>query len=438
MISKLKTHQSFRKYFVNTSWLFMEKLVRIVLGLFVGIWVARYLGPAKYGLLNYAQAFVGLFTPVATLGLNNIVIRDLVQNESKRDALLGTAFLVKLFGSIIVFFLLAIAVNFTSNDTFTNVLVFIIASATLFQSSNVIDFYFQSQVLSKYAVYSHFISLLFSSIIKIYFILIQASLIWFALVFAFENFILLLGFLYFYTKQKLSVLRWEFNLTLAKELIKDSWPLIFSGIVVSIYMRIDQIMIKEMLDNEAVGNYVAAVRISEAWYFIPTIISGSVFPAIINAKKMNDQFYYNRLQKLYDLMVWLAIAIALPMTFLSDWLVEVLYGQQYNMTGSALMIHIWAAVFVFLGVANSKWLISENLQKYSLINTSIGALTNIILNYCLLQVIGINGAAIATLISQGVASYVCLFFFRQTRMNFYNLTKSFNIIRIIQIIQRQI
>ena len=181
MISKLKTHQSFRKYFVNTSWLFMEKLVRIVLGLFVGIWVARYLGPAKYGLLNYAQAFVGLFTPVATLGLNNIVIRDLVQNESKRDALLGTAFLVKLFGAIIVFFLLAIAVNFTSNDTFTNVLVFIIASATLFQSSNVIDFYFQSQVLSKYAVYSHFISLLFSSIIKIYFILIQASLIWFAL-----------------------------------------------------------------------------------------------------------------------------------------------------------------------------------------------------------------------------------------------------------------
>jgi len=432
MISKLKTHQGFKKYFANTSWLFMEKLLRIVLGLFVGIWVARYLGPAKYGLLNYAQAFVGLFTPVASLGLNNIVIRDLVQNENKRDALLGTAFLLKLFATIIVFFLLSIAVNFTSNDTFTNVLVFIIASATLFQSSNVIDFYFQSQVLSKYAVYSHFISLIFSSGIKIYFIFIRAPLIWFALVFAFESFILSLGFIYFYIKQRLSIFTWKFNLSLAKELIKDSWPLIFSGIVVSIYMRIDQIMIKEMLDNEAVGNYVAAVRISEACYFIPTIISGSVFPAIINTKKGDERLYYNRLQKLYDLMVWLAIAIALPMTFLSNLLVKVLYGEQYTLAGNVLMIHIWAAIFVFLGVANSKWLINENLQKYSLINTSIGALTNIILNYYLLQVMGINGAAIATLISQAVASYLCLFFFKQTRINFYNLTKSFNIIRIIQ------
>jgi O-antigen/teichoic acid export membrane protein len=192
---------------------------------------------------------------------------------------------------------------------------------------------------------------------------------------------------------------------IAISLLKDSWPLILSGVVISVYMKIDQVMIKEMMNNEAVGQYSAALRLSEVWYFIPMVIANSLFPAIINAKNQSEKLYYDRLQKLYDFMTWMAIFIALPMTFLSDWLINLLFGEEYHQAGNVLMIHIWASVFVFLGVASSKWFISENLQKYSFYRTLTGAIINILLNYIMIPLYGILGAAMATLISQSIASY---------------------------------
>lgn len=409
------------KYFKNTSWLFGEKILRMVVGLFVGIWVARYLGPEQFGLFSYAQSFVGLFTAIATLGLDGIVVRELVKDETRRDELIGTAFWLKVMGAFGVLLILGIAINFTSNDHFTNVLVFIIASATIFQSFNVIDFYFQSKVLSKYVVYANIISLLLSSIVKVALILNDAPLIAFAWVVLFDSFVLACGFIYFYFKNnsKFKIQNLTFKSKTAVLLLRDSWPLILSGIVISIYMKIDQVMIKEMLDAEAVGQYAAAVRLSEAWYFIPMVIASSLFPAIINAKKVSEELYYARLQKLYDLMVWMAIAIALPMTFLSDWVVNLLYGGQYSEAGSVLMIHIWAGVFVFLGVASGKWFVAENLQMLSFWRTFNGMVVNVVLNFILIPKYGIQGAAIATLLSQAMAAYIFDFFNIKTRKMFY-------------------
>jgi len=280
-------------------------------------------------------------------------------------------------------------------------LIFIIASATIFQAFNVIDLYFQSKVLSKYAVYANTISLFISSIVKIVLILSKAPLIAFVWAVLFDSFVLACGYLYFYISKnsKFSVKNLKFNKITAINLLHDSWPLILSSMVIAIYMRIDQVMIKEMLNSEAVGQYAAAVRLSEAWYFIPMVISSSLFPAIINTKKVSEELYYDRLQKLYDLMVWLAIAIALPMTFLSDWIVNLLYGEQYNQAGSVLMIHVWAGVSVFFGVSNNKWILNENLQKYRLYIDGIGAILNILLNLLLIQIYGVIGAALATLLS---------------------------------------
>ena len=419
------------KYFKNTSWLFGEKILRMIVGLFVGIWVARYLGPEQFGLFSYAQSFVGLFTAIATLGLDGIVVRELVKDGSRRDELIGTAFWLKLFGAFVVLLILAIAINFTSNDTYTNTLVFIIASATIFQSFNVVDMYFQSKVMSRYVVYANIISLTISSIIKVILILNEVPLIAFAWVILFDSFVLGCGFIYFFLINSTFKIQYlKFSKITAVDLVKDSWPLILSGIVISIYMKIDQVMIKEMLDSEAVGQYAAAVRLSETWYFIPMVIASSLFPAIINAKKVSEELYYARLQKLYDLMVWMAIAIAIPMTFMSDWIVGLLYGEQYNQAGNVLMIHIWAGIFVFLGVASGKWFISENLQIFSIINTSIGAIVNIGLNNILIQKIGIEGAALSTLISYASAAYLSLLLHKKTRKNFINLSKSLFFIRI--------
>ena len=428
-IKSLRNHQGFMKYFKNTSWLFGEKILRMVVGLFVGIWVARYLGPERFGLFSYTQSFVGLFAIVATLGLDSIVVRELVKNEDSKNSLLGTAFTLQLIGVFILLLLLAVAINFTSNDTYTNMLVFIIASATIFQSFNVIDYYFQSKVLSKYVAYANTITLLLSSIVKIALISNEASLIAFVYVILFDSIVLALGFLYFYLHNHLSIKDWRFDKNVATSLLKDSWPLILSGVVISIYMKIDQVMIKEMLGSGAVGQYAAAVRLSEAWYFIPTIISASLFPAIVNAKKQSEELYYARLQKLYDLVVWLTVVIALLVTFLGSWIVDLLYGVQYSQAGAVLVMHIWAGVFVGLGVASGKWFLVENLQILSFWRTFYGAVINITLNLFLIDIYGIFGAAFATLASFFFASVLFDFFDYRARRVFFMKIKTINIRR---------
>jgi len=401
-----------------------HRVLSMIVALFVGVYVARYLGPERFGLLSYAGSFVGLFTALASLGLDGIMVRELVKAPGRKDELLGTAFWLKAGGAIFMWIGIAAAIPFTHNDTQTNMLIIIIAFGAIFQAFNVIDLNYQAEVKSKFVVYAHLASLVISSVIKLVLVWIAAPLVWFACVFLLDAVVHAVGLTAIYLKNTGKIWYWKWRWQTARVLLKDSWPLILSGMVISIYMKIDQVMIKEMLGAEQVGHYAAAVRLSEAWYFIPMAITSSVFPAIINAKKQSKELYYQRLQKLYDLMVWLAVAIALPTTFLAPWVIRVLYGDAFLPAAGVLSIHIWAGVFVFLGVASGKWLLTENLQIFSTINTSIGAIINIVLNYILIKNMGINGAAISTLISYFIAAYLCLSFFDKTRINFINLTKS--------------
>lgn len=428
MLEKLKllrAHYGFMRYFKNTTWLFGEKILRLLVALFVGVWVARYLGPEKFGILSYAQSFVAIFAVLATLGLDNLVVRELVKDESRTETLLGTSFFLKIFGAFSMLIFLAIALWLTSNDFYTKTLIFIIASASIFQSFNVVDFYYQSKVMGKYNVYANGISLLFSSVVKIILIISNAGLEAFVWVVLFDSLVLAIGYLYYFFKHSdFKIQKLIFKKSTAILLLKDSWPLLLSGFVIMIYMKIDQLMIKELIGDESVGQYSAAARLSEAWYFIPGVISSSLFPAILNAKKHSDELYYKRIQRLYDLMVCLAIGIALPVSLLSDSVINLLYGGQYDQAGGVLLIHIWAGVFVFLGVTSGKWYLAENLQKLAFLRNFYGMVINVTLNLILIPRYGIKGAALATLFSQITATYLFDFFNQKTRFMFIMKTRS--------------
>jgi O-antigen/teichoic acid export membrane protein len=409
--------QGFKRYFANTSWLMGHRVLSMVVALFVGVYVARYLGPEKFGLLSYAGSFVGLFTALATLGLDSIMVRELVKNPERSDELLGTSFWLKAGGAILMWIGIAATIPFTHNDTQTNIMIIIIAFAVIFQAFNVIDLNYQAGVKSKYVVYAQLVQLVVSSITKLIFVCISAPLVWFACVFLLDAVVLATGLTAIYLQTTDKFWYWKWRWQTAKELLRDSWPMILSGMVISIYMKIDQVMIKEMLDAEQVGLYAVAVRLSEAWYFIPVAITSSVFPAIINAKKQSEEFYYRRLQKLYDLMVWLAVAIALPTTFLAPWVIRVLYGEAFLPAAGVLSIHIWAGVFVFLGVASGKWFLAENYIKKNFYRTFIGLLVNVTLNFVLIPQYGILGAAVATLLGQASANFIYDFFDKQTHVS---------------------
>jgi PST family polysaccharide transporter len=259
---------------------------------------------------------------------------------------------------------------------------------------------------------------LIMALARIIMIQLKVPLITFAWAVFIEVFLVAVGFMLIYTWRGGRLAAWQVRLSRAKNLLKDSWPLALSGFAISVYMRIDQIMLGQILDDRAVGIYSAAVRISEVWYFIPMAIAASVFPAIIEAKKKSEEFYCQRLQKLYDLMVLVAVSIALPMTFLSGWIVTLLFGQAYAASGIVLAIHIWAGVFVFLGVASGKWFLVENLQKLAFYRTFWGMVINILLNVLLIPKYGVVGAAIATVISYSIAALWFDAFNKDTRAMF--------------------
>jgi O-antigen/teichoic acid export membrane protein len=417
--------QGFKRYFANTSWLMGHRVFSMVVALFVGVYVARYLGPEKFGLLSYASSFVGLFAALATLGLDGIMVRELVKTPERRYELLGTAFWLKAGGAILMWIAVAAAVPFTHNDTQTNILIVIIALAVILQAFNVIDLNYQAEVKSKYVVCAKLVSLIISSITKLVFIWIEAPLVWFACVFLLDAVLQATGLLAMYLRNTGKIGNWRWRWQTAKMLMSDSWPLILSGMVIAIYMKIDQVMIKEIMDASAVGNYAAAVRLSESWYFIPMAITSSVFPSIINAKKQSEQLYYQRLQKLYDLMVWLALAIAIPTTFLAPWIIRILYGKAFLPAAEVLSIHIWAGVFVFLGFANGRWIVAENVQYIAPIRSTAGGMMNIVLNIVFIPKYGINGAAITTLFSVLVASHIAFLFINKARRIFIMQNRSF-------------
>jgi len=428
--------ESFKKYFANTSWLLFEKIARLVLNFFVTVAVIRYLEPNEFGIYSYAISFYGLFVAFISLGMESISIRELVKSPDKRDEILGSVFYSQLLGAVLAISLIALTLFITNEDVSTSVLILIISASSFFQTFNVIDYYYRSKVNAKYSVYVLSTSVILVALIKFALIFIKAPLLFFLIAYACEFLFNAIGYTIIYHSQKLKISVWKFDKNLALTLLKDSWPLILSGVVVSIYVKVDQVLIKNMLTSRDVGIYAAAVRLSESWYFIPIAISNALFPAIVTAKSIASELYLSRLQKLYDVLAWIAIGISIPVSFLSGEIIQVLYGSKYSASAPILTIYIWAGVSVFLGVASSQYLVTENFTKISLMRTSLGMIANVILNIIFIPRYGIVGSAYATLLSYTLV-ILSLGCFKQTRNQLFMLLRAILFIDLFKMVKKK-
>ncbi|MDF5731733.1 MAG: flippase [Rhizonema sp. PD38] len=395
-----------RAIITNTGWLFADQILRLGIGLAVGIWIARYLGAQQFGLFNYVTAFVALFSPFATLGLDSVTVRHLVLHSWDQEQILGTAFWLKLFGGVISFLLAVGSICLLRHDEKLTIwLVASLAAAGIFLAFDTINLWFQSQMQSKYPVFSKNIAFVLITLLKIALITIQAPLIVFAWMTLAELALSAVSLVIVYRIKGHSLCLWRWSFPIAKALFKESWPLIFSSFAVIIYMKIDQIMLGEMVGNKAVGIYSAAARISEVWYFIPMVIASSISPSIFAAKETNEALYYRRIEQLLRILALLSIVIALPMTFLSEIIITMLFGKEYAEAGQVLSIHIWASLFVFMGIGTSSWFIAQGLTHLSMYRTLLGAITNVLLNLFLIPAYSGTGAAIATVISYALSGF---------------------------------
>ena len=417
---------SYKKVIGNTGWLIFDRVLRMAVGIYVTVWVARYLGPAQFGLLNYAFALTAIISLLSTLGLEQIIIRDLVKEPSLKNVTLGTSFVLKLSGSFFSIILSVLIVSLMRpGELLTIFIVAIIAVGTLFQSSDVIDLFFKSQVESKYPVLSKSIPFIIINLFKIYLIIINAPLIAFAWAAMAEVAFGALGLMIAYRLTKNNIKEWKFTYERAKELLSESWPLLLSGFAVLIYMRIDQIMLGQIVGDISVGYYSAALKLSEVWYTIPIAIMNSATPIITKTYTTDLNQYNKRIQKLFNLMTLIGLTLAIPTTFLAPLVIQIIYGNEYLISASILSIHIWSSIFVGWGLLKDMILVTQSLVKIILVTTVIGAICNVLLNLVLIPNYYGVGAAWATLISQIISVSIVLLFFKQTKMFTKMQIKSF-------------
>ncbi|HDU6234980.1 TPA: flippase [Klebsiella pneumoniae subsp. pneumoniae] len=415
--------------FYNSLWLLSERVITILFTFTVGIFLARYLGPNDFGIYNYLISIITLLSPLTALGLNAVVVRDLVdaQREDHDDTnvILGTSCVLRFFGGLFAcasLLFIDIYFNISQNNTLWLVLL---ASANIFSCFQVVDFWLQSKVNSKYSAILRLSIFITSSLVKlISIIFFSCGLKTILIIQTFE--VLASGVLYvpLYKYLKGKIFNWSYNKNKAKTLMSKSWWLILSGVAEVLYLKIDQIMLGMINGYSTVATYAVAARLSEAWYFFPTIITASFFPLLILAKKESEEKYKHTLLDLSRKLFFCALIISIFITIIAHTAINILYGEAYAESATILIIHIWASLFVFMRAVLSKWLVIENMLPFSLVTHISGAIVNIILNLILIPKMGGIGSAIATVISYSISSYFSLFIFKRTRVMGWIMTKA--------------
>lgn len=407
---------SLQKVIRNIIWLFSDRLIRIVASIAVGVWVARYLGPEQFGLLNYAIAFVALFNPLTNLGLDEIIIRDIVQAPAQKDIVLGTGLILKFLGGVATNILIFLVISLQSQaEPLRNYLIMILALGLLFQGLNVVDLWFQAQIQAKYTIYVKNIAFLFLAVTKIILVIQKAPLIAFAWAILGEIVLNSLGLGVTYWIQSNLTIKWKISFTKAVDLLWNSWPLILSGFSIYLYTKIDQVMLNTMVSSKSVGLYTVAVRLSETFDIIPGIICSSVLPVVLEKHQQGEAELMAYLQKIYDLMAASWLIVAIPVSLLSSWIILILYGEAYAGAAPILSLYIWSQIGSNFGAARTLYINTKNLFKISLIITIIGAIANVILNLFLIPLFQEMGATLATLITYFAVVILLNFCFKDLR-----------------------
>lgn len=411
VIAKVLGFGEMKKLIANFSWLTVDRIVRLGINLFIVGWIARYLGKSQYGLFNYAMSLTILVSALASLGTNNIIIREIVNHPDRKNHILGSAFIMRQIGGILVVILSVIIVMIINrDDSLTQLLVFIASLTYMVSSFDIIDLYFQSQLKSKYAVIANNSVFILLSGVRVALILMKAPLVAFAVAATAEVFVAQVAMVVMYHRTGESIFKWKWNRDIARDMFRDSWPLLLSTISAVLYLRIGQVMLGKMISYAEVGIYAAAVKISEVWYFVPAMVVLTIYPKLIEVKKINEELYNRRLLEFFSIMALISYGAMIPTFFFNRLIIKVIFGPQYVAAGAILSIHIWAGLFYSMAVSRACWCNIENYTRGTFYSTLAGAILNVILNIPLIPMYGGMGAATATMLARLVAGYLSTLF----------------------------
>jgi len=415
-LRQFKERAGLRKVASNSVWIMIDNIIRIVGGFLIGLWVARYLGPYQYGQLNYAIFFTGMFSIIATSAFNGIVAREIINRPKEKNKIMGAAFFIKLIGALAASLAVIAVIGFVHQDSTTKILIAFYTLAIFFQSVDIIIYWFQATLKSNFYVIAKNVAFIIVILSKLILLLLKADLIWFGLSGAAEFVLLSSALIVAYRIDRQRILSWKIDIQEIKSLFKASIPVFLAAVFLTVYIKLDKVLVGTMLDKTSLGYYSVGTQLSDAWIFIPAALSISFFPSILEAKKRSKKFYHNRLQLIYGFMTYVGIIIALPVSLLAKPIIGLLYGSAYLPSASVLAVYTWVLVPQCVDSVVYKWLFTENLQKYLVYRTILAAATSITLDLVLIPKYGIWGATIAAVASILVATFLSNLVFSEIRI----------------------
>jgi PST family polysaccharide transporter len=415
-----------RKILNNLSWLVIGRVFQLLISATVGVMVARHLGPEDFGRISFAIAFVSIFAVVIPLGMPAVLTREIVRDLGTQTHLLAVASAAQ----AIVAFFCYITVIFVINEVAPSdkallALAVIYGVSVLSKPLAVYRTWFEATLKVGYVVQLEMAVLAVASVLNIAAIFFEAE-IWVYVAIqaalAGANNIGVALFYRFLAQRRIAP-SWDF--VTMRRLLSQSWPMMISAIGLVLYLKIDQVMLGSIADSAQVGLYSAGVKLSEVWYALPMMLMSTLFPAIVRAHETSVEFFEARVTALLELFNGLSICIALVVSLMSGWLVTTLFGSAYDAAGAILSLHVWAAVFVFMGTLTGKWYYLQGIQRWNIFRNFLGAGVNIALNVWAIPIWGAKGAALATLISYMVANFLVDAFVPKARPLFAQKVRSF-------------
>ncbi len=415
---KLLKSKPHSKIIYNASWKIGVKIYQVAINLVVSLLMARYLGPSNYGLINYAASFTALFSAFCTLGLNSILVNELIDRPEDQGKMLGTSIAMRLISSgLSVATITALAYAMNPNEKTTVLVVLVYSTTLVLQSFDTFNHWYQANMELKTAAVFAAMGYTAAAVYKVYLLIAAKSVIWFAAAHVVEYLVVAALLLADYWRKAQKQQKLRICCTSGKDLLDRSHHFILSGLMVALYGQMDRVMLKAMLDETAVGYYSAAAAITTMWPFVLVAIIDAVRPVILGKYKTDRELFEKYMTRLYGVILYISIAVAICITIFSMPIIQILYGQAYSAAQGTLCILCWDTAFSYLGVARSIWLVPQGKQKYEKYIAMAGAIFNLAMNGIMIPVWGVNGAAFATLFTQIFTNAIVGFFFKDVRKN---------------------
>lgn len=407
MISKKK------KVLVNTGWMTAQQIVGLMISLIVGPISARYLQPENYGLLGYGSAIISIFSAVSLLGINSVLVQELVANPQKNSSLLGAAYLLRFAASVVCYACSVLCIVIMEPGSTLLLAIVALQSLTIiFQTYDVFEAWFQMKLEMKYVSIAMIIVKIFTITWQLSLLIFRAPVVLFAATGSIST--LLCGTIIFLFFKKRGI-RIGFSFEDAKYILSKSHHFIISGLAIVIYMQIDKVMIAKMIDSANVGIYNVAVSLSTIWQFVPMAILNSARPLVLERKEQDNDQYYKYLKMTMAVVSAFCLTVCIGFTVLARPIIYILYGEAYIGATVSLRILVWATMVAMIGCVRSVWILGDGLSKYDKYFTVTAAVINVVLNFILIDCWGIVGAAASTLISQFYEVFIAPFLFKKTR-----------------------